>query len=266
MFGARSPNAAKAVRALLTPVAKRHGLDYDIESFRYFEGLPATTDPAIAFSLVRPGASLVLSLAEPVAGGYPGVDRKAVRRGARAMAKTFRTVGGAQAAIFMGHALFEHSATLLETDSHDDEATTYRGLRKFVTRWYPLPPDLEERLRACASELDHLRAGTSPPLPINGFHATAQRGDDPRSDPQLVEVQKREVGCRFRREAARCAIDLCLSEGFERDGFLELSPFEPQNLTQSAGELAIWTSVTQQWRPAVTRALEQLDQLGETGS
>lgn len=258
MLRAKSPNAGKAIRALSEPLARQHGLDYDSEALSDMDGIPATTEAAIAFTLVYRGSSLVLNLAEPDPGGYPGIDNKARRRGAKAMAKTIGSNQAASASAFMGHALFEHMAAVLEAAGHPEDAGAYRSVREFVKAWYPMPPEWEVRLDGCSSELYHLLRGTSPDFPINGFHMVAKEGRNPREQPEMVEVQRREVGTHFRREAARAAIEMCLGDKFDQDAFLDVYTMDVRHLEYSAGELSVWNSVSNQWRPAVGRAIDAL--------
>jgi hypothetical protein len=119
--------------------------------------------------------------------------------------------------VFMAHALCEHMACVQYAEGHLESGLAYRNCRQRLAAWYPLAEPWEARLLDCTSELGHLLSGTAPNFPLNGFHLEALSGNDPRNDPELLEVERRHVAAFFRRHANATAIELCVGPpAFER--------------------------------------------------
>jgi hypothetical protein len=250
----RDPQPGPAIRKLCEPLAAAHGVHYD---FVTLEGPRIASE--WAFSFVRFGASLILALAER--DGYPGANPKARRRGAEAVARTFGTEAACRATVFMGHALFDHTAAVQEAHGHLTSADAYRSVRGLLDEYYPLSASEKDRLEECSTELEHLAEGTAPIMHLNGFHVAASRGEDPRDDPDLVAIQQRTVGEFFRRTAAAHAIELCVGHAtFEKlsDTFLWPTLLSVESLPYSAGELVVWASVSGRFTDAVSEFLDAL--------
>jgi len=256
----RARDLGRAKRALCEPLAERLGLDYNLESLAILDGVegpaPRTAPEQLAFALVLPGASLILNLAEP--DGYPGVSPKAARRGSRAVRRCIGRSTGSAASVFMAHALCEHMACVQESYGESGSANAYRRCRVLLGKSYPLTEQWENSLLAGTSELVHLLNGTAPEVPVNGFHVEAHRGGDPRKDPELLEVERQHVGAYFRRSATFTAIELCVGPSAfarSRETLLTFGHLGREALIYAAGELAAWSTVTEQWSPAVEHAL-----------
>lgn len=260
-MGASPRKYAADRRALLTPLAVKHGLDYDREVV-----FPGTDKPHIAFQAVGCGADLLSGLGH--ADSFPAADRKAAKAGAKAMTQRFVSEEGRRASIFLAQALATWYVEMMNRTDDLPSAKVHSGLRDLVQEFFAIgQEDLDclAEVRAEYRVMDtHDIEGR---IPATGWYKALEdpefaEGRDPHTDPELIEVQMRFASRYLRLGAERRAIEICLgAEQF--DWLRERGLFHPVYVTSGSGnvldydlaDLEWWIHIAKQWHECGARAL-----------
>jgi len=250
-------NYGRERRALLTPLAIRHQLEYDREVV--YSG---TSREAIAFQAVSCGADLLSGLR--YADAVPTPDRKVARSTAKLMAQRFTTETARRASIFLAQALAVWYVEMMSRAGDATSAAVHDRLREIVQEFYPLSGDD----LACLNEVrveyrvmdDQDVAGR---IPATGWYMALidpefAEGRDPATDEGLIEVQMRFASRYLRLKCELRAIALCVgNESYESIEESLFSPYWPgyEILEYDLADLRWWTHAAALWHECGERAL-----------
>lgn len=254
------PNPRKygpARRAIMTPLAGRYQLDYNLEVLQ-----PGSRPEQIAFQLVCCGADLLSGLCDR--DSVPTTNRKVARSVAKSVSRSFATDSGRHAATFLSQAM---AHLMGETMAHNDQpesAAAHAKLGELIQKYFPLDSANRNRLEGLRSEYrvidDHEIEGR---FPATGWYMAMAdpefaKGRDPHTDPELLATQTRYASRYLRLGAERQAIAICLGE---RDfGVIEpslLVPYEAgyEILEYDQPDLTSWLHCAEVWQEAGLRAV-----------
>lgn len=155
-----APAAAQLLREVLTPLAHRYAINYDLAMLGEEEERPEV----LAFHFLPAGAWLLVLYVE--ADDFPAEGRRTRRRAAKCLARSFVTPGAQRATILLTHAVGLYVAERLRQAGEEQSAEGHRGLVELVASHYPLG-DAERatldaacgRLRRDETALDTLTGG-----------------------------------------------------------------------------------------------------------
>jgi hypothetical protein len=236
-------------RALLSPLAARHGLDYDTE-----EVFPGARPVQTALQLVGCGADLLSGLRYP--DQIPTTNRKVGKSTAKLVARRFGEDQGRRAAIFLAQAFAVSYVELMTRAGEPASARIHQQLRDRIQRFFPLDGPDQQALLGLRAEYkvmeDHDIAGR---FPATGYYmalsdptfSDAETVDD---DPRLVEAQEMYASRYLRLEAERHAMAICLGDedwsAAEQDLF---TPYWPgyEILEYDLKDKSWWTGVAERW-------------------
>ena len=253
---------AQVRRKVLTPLATAKGLDYDTEMLA-----PSSTEEGQVFGLVACGADLLLGLID--ADGFPSMDRRTIKRGAKWVMKDASGEAGQLAAIFLAQAM-ALSMELLQRRSGDElSAREHHEFRDLIQRVYPLPAHALDQLDGLDDEYrvmdthevpERVRKGLSMGT---GYHrALTEPGfsqfENVDDDAELVEAQERAAAAFLRTTANLYALQMTI--GAERYAKLEPELLTWNSggfdqLTQQAADLARWAAISEDWKRQAMRIL-----------
>jgi len=129
--------AAVLLRAVLTPLGERHGLDYNIEM--YPEGERSLSSEARAYRFLPAGAWLLVLYVEP--DDFPATKKRARKRGAKRLSRSFGRESGQRAVIFLTQAMGIYVAEMMRRAGEHDSASAHDELIELVQVHYPLPQE-----------------------------------------------------------------------------------------------------------------------------
>lgn len=248
---------AQLRRAILTPLAAQHGLDYDREYLA-----PSFSPEALAFAFVGCGADVALGFS--YADGFPGVDRKTRLRGARAAANGLAHEGGQQAAIYLASALAIWHQRLAELEGDHEAAGYHERFGVLIADAYPLAAHVRAKLDGLSQEYLVLQTHEAPREVRTGYHmALADPGysehENVDDDTRLVESQTAYAGNYLRQHATVDAIEMIVGtdEMSKLPGMLHIGGFGGEYLVLGVALHTGWASVTDDWLRHGRRALDE---------
>lgn len=242
-------------RKLLSPLAAKHGLSYDIELLE-----PGNDAAQNAFHFVYCGASLLSFFTEP--DGFPSEGKRVKKRGAKWMRRDFGNLGGQEAAIFLAQALAIFLAEMTKQHGHSGDADISLYFRDLIQKHYPLNEAATDRLEECRTEFRTRETFEVRPdvartkLGGTGYHlALLDRGFldgmHPEEDPQMVDAQKRHASQYLRGKASLAAIEMVLGpkrfSSVQDDLFPVVGP-SWEALSYDLQSLTWWGDVAKEWR------------------
>lgn len=154
--------APELLRAVLTPLGERYGLDYNDDMFP--EGKPKTSWEARAYRFLKTGAWLLVLYVEPE--DFPATKRRARKRGAKLLANSFRTELGQRAVIFLTQAMGIYVAEAMRHAGEEESAGAHDRLIELVQSHYPLGDEDRGKLGLARDRLRRLELSlpAAPPL------------------------------------------------------------------------------------------------------
>lgn len=238
-----------ALRRMLTPLSSALGFEnYDLEVLE-----PSGGERSQVFHLVQCGAWLLADMRNPEC--FPGVSRKARRRGGKYVDRNLGTEAGAAAAIFLSRAFAAYMEEVMARSGHPDQAEFHRGAAMLEHKYLPLPDDLVAEIDRAKAEFRRLDTREAPVMPANGFHmALLNPENGAPDDPELIEVQLRFANKYFRFEAERTALRIALKpRQFAKleDELLGSFSWSHESLEWDLVSLGNWTETAEKWREAL---------------
>jgi hypothetical protein len=151
--------APQLLRAVLGSLGRRYALDYDTEMFT-----PGRSREARAYRFLQAGAWLLVLYVEP--DDFPATKRRARKRGAKRLAKSFHGEGAGRATIFLTQAMGIYVLEAMNHAGESESAEAHASLIELVQSHYPLPSDDRDLLEAAGDRLRNLETSwqAMPPL------------------------------------------------------------------------------------------------------
>jgi hypothetical protein len=253
--------------------------DVDLEYDHDLSRRPETASEE-ALMLVACGFDLLMRITEPDA--FPSLSRLNRRRGSR-LIRSDITFGGGNAAIFLTIALSEllsRTGPNLDSANGTDEqqaSADYRAFGATVSDFFSLRKrrillDTDQLVTRHLGEFEMLEHGRPQHAVETGearpsrFAAKLMAGEDPSSDPALVEEQRLYARDYYVNGATRQAIELSLDAGRPGSrfpaiggGILDLSKVDPETSRVRAQRKRLLDA----WREGAASYLEYTTTAGE---
>jgi hypothetical protein len=238
-------------RQVLEPVAASADLSYDLEGLD-----PGTSPIQLAYGLVTCGTDLLLGCAEPDEGAFPALNKRARKRGAKAVARAANGSGARAASVLLAHAMATYLAETLPYVGDAERAARQGPLRDLIARHFPISDDglqAVEDGRAEYRTLDTHRVREEVYIGAEsgtGYHHALMRGEDPDDDPEIVNVQVIYAGRFLRLSALRVAIRTTVGDAaFEavEPRLLHPGGVEPELLIWDVAGMTRWNDIASAW-------------------
>lgn len=239
-------------RELLTPMAERYDLGYDIESLS-----PGTEEESFAFAFVGCGADLLSGYREP--GDVPTADRRTAKRASKWLTRSFSTDSGREAASFLAQAMGTHLCEVTTRAGSPEVGQVHSQIVGLIQQYYPLSDGIRAILSEARREYEVLDTHESDEL-LTGYHlALNTPGQDPDEDAELVEAQVIFAGSYFRGVVGLRAIELAV--GSKRYESIRSNLIHPSQLSGDYIKFQLqdgnwWNHVSSDWKEVALKYIE----------
>lgn len=233
--------APELLRAVLAPLAGRYDLDYGAEMLD-----PSSSREARAYRFLQTGAWLLVLFVEPEE--FPANTRRGRKRGAKRLAKSFRTGDAGRATLFLTQAMGIYLAETLRQAGEGESAGMQEEMTGLVQSFYPLAEDDRAKLDEARDRLRRLEILTPAASPLP---------DD--ADEELRKRRFWAAQDAFRTttsfEGIRLALGDAEMEKLADDLRYPGSDMSYDALSRSQADARWWTDAAADWSEAAMAAL-----------